>query len=94
MPLFGYFTFLLTHRWDTAEAISRVKVPTLLVTGLKDLMMPLHMSQSLYDHCGSDSKEWKKFAAGGHMDTWVQPEYFDTIQKFVYDNTKQVKKLY
>jgi hypothetical protein len=88
MPLFGYFAFLLTHRWPSVKTIAAVHVPTLVVSGSRDEMIPATHSQDLFDHCPAPNKELKRFPDGRHMETWLCAGYFPTLAEFVYKHKK------
>lgn len=91
MPIFGYFTFLLTHRWPSLQTMARVRVPTLVLSGSRDEMIPSTMSQDLFDCCPAPNKELKKFPDGRHMETWVCGGYFPTFAEFVHKHRTAVK---
>jgi len=87
MPIFGYFAFLLTHRWPSLNTITRVRLPLLVLSGSRDEMIPTTMSQDLFDHCPAPKKELKKFPDGRHMETWICAGYFPTFAEFVHKHS-------
>jgi len=82
-PMFSWFSFLCTNKWNSLESIKSFVKPTLFLSGDKDELVPRWMMEKLYKSCGSTKKKLKSFADGEHMDTWTQPEYWPTITDFL-----------
>jgi len=82
-PMLTWFSFLCTNKWDSLESIKSFVKPTLFLSGNKDELVPRWMMENLYRSCGAAKKEFKSFADGEHMDTWMQPDYWSTIVDFL-----------
>ena len=44
--------YLIQDRFNNIEKIKKVKVPTFLVHGMKDNLIPFQHSKDLHDNCG------------------------------------------
>jgi len=83
-PPLSVFKFLSKNKWSSIETIRRVNIPTLFIFGEKDNMVPKNMMNRLYDQCPSQTKIFKSFPNGGHMDTYAQRGYYRTLLEFLY----------
>jgi len=84
MPWLRYFKSLCTNKWNTKEYISKVTVPVLLLSGLKDELVPSHMMKELYNLAeDAASRQLSEFADGHHMDTFTQPGYYDVVRNWL-----------
>jgi len=68
--------------------IMDVKIPTLIVHGEADVLIPPKDGQELYESCGADSKNLVFIPEGKHNDLMFVglKMYFEALRGFVYDN--------
>lgn len=59
---------------DTTDRISQVDVPTLVITGEQDILIPTMLTRRLYE--AIPGSEWKT-VAGGHAAIWEFPDEFN-----------------
>ena len=85
---YGWFSYLLipllTSRWDSEQAISDVRCPTLFISGRKDeTVFPSHMDALYHKYC--NPKEFKEVPEGGHNVTWriAKSSYVEWILSFI-----------
>lgn len=71
----------------------QVKQPILLLSGLKDEMVPPTHMQMLYAKAASHNRscQFVEFPNGMHMDTWISggDRYWRTIQQFLEENVPE-----
>ncbi len=65
--------------------ISKVKIPTLIIHGELDEIIPIEDARALWHACGSEKKELLVIPGAGHNDLlWIgQRDYMDAIIKLV-----------
>jgi pimeloyl-ACP methyl ester carboxylesterase len=65
--------YFLRLRWETDRVIESIKVPVLLISGLKDEIVPASHMADLYRICKEHKLDAQMvtFAEGKHNDTWV-----------------------
>lgn len=75
----------LKYKCNTAECASRVTVPTLVVHGDADEIIPVSNGRAVFDVCGSDKKELLIIPGGMHrlFRSNAYPKYIDWIQRNV-----------
>jgi pimeloyl-ACP methyl ester carboxylesterase len=61
-----------TH--DTTDRLDRISVPTLVLAGEEDILIPVRLSQRL--HAGIAGADWKT-TKGGHACLWEHPSEFN-----------------
>ena len=61
-----------TH--DTIDRLDRIKVPTLVIAGEEDILIPVALSRRLHE--GIAGSEWVT-TPGGHASIWEHPEPFN-----------------
>lgn len=71
--------------FGNTEKISRISIPTLIIHGEKDSLIPLQQGEKLYNSCAAPNKQLIRIKNAGHntlirMGMW---QYFEAIQKFV-----------
>jgi alpha-beta hydrolase superfamily lysophospholipase len=71
--------------FKNTEKISRILVPTLIIHGEKDSLIPLQQGEKLYNSCAAANKQLIRIKNAGHntlfrMGMW---QYFEAIQKFI-----------
>lgn len=83
------------NKFRSSYEIKKVKVPTLLMSGLADQLIPSSMMMELYQACGAPLKHIETFQGGTHNGTWTCYGYYDSINKFVnyvYQNQSRVDR--
>lgn len=67
--------------------IRQVRVPTLVIHGEEDFIIPLEEGEALFQQCGSHKKQFLSIPGAGHNDLLLRGrrEYFQAIRKFVFD---------
>jgi pimeloyl-ACP methyl ester carboxylesterase len=74
-PLDAYLAQLSSIRThDTTDRLDRISVPTLVVAGEEDILIPVRLSQRL--HAGIAGADWKT-TRGGHACLWEHPSEFN-----------------
>lgn len=69
---------------DTTDRLDRITVPTLVLAGEEDVLIPVRLSQRL--HAGVPGARWAT-VPGGHACLWESPEPFNTaVVDFVREN--------
>ncbi len=83
------FTFFLRTKYDTLSKIGDIKVPTLIMHGDKDELVPIEQGKILYEKA-NEPKEFYTIPGAMHNDTHIVggEEYFDVIKEFVNKLTK------
>lgn len=82
-PLLPINLFLRT-KYDSLSKIRDVKVPTLIMHGDKDELVPFEQGRKIYE-AANEPKEFYTIPGANHNDTHIVggEEYFDTIRNFV-----------
>lgn len=79
--------------WSTIDIVGQVKQPILLLSGLRDEMVPPTHMQMLYAKAASRNRscQFVEFPNGMHMDTWISggDRYWRTIQQFLEENVPE-----
>jgi fermentation-respiration switch protein FrsA (DUF1100 family) len=86
LPPLKYFKSLCRTQWNSLEAIQRVYVPTLFISGQSDELVPSEMMVMLHDSVGSEVKIFKNFPNGTHNETWQQRGYYQALKQFLESN--------
>ena len=86
--LFMSLHFLRT-KYDSLSKISKIKVPTLIMHGDKDELVPIEQGKMLYEKA-NEPKEFYTIPGAMHNDTHIVggEEYFDVIKNFISKLTK------
>lgn len=81
-PLDAYLAQLSSIRThDTEARLGEVNVPTLVIAGEQDILIPVHLSHRLHE--GIAGSEWKT-TPGGHASIWEHPKPFnDAVLEFI-----------
>ena len=71
--------------FDNIGKIESVTVPTLILHGEEDFLIPISDGEALYRNCGSNKKEFISIPGAGHNDIMLRGRqaYFDAIRKLV-----------
>jgi len=82
-PLLPINLFLRT-KYDSLSKIRDVKVPTLIMHGDKDELVPFEQGRKIYE-AANEPKEFYTIPGATHNDTHIVggEEYFDTIRNFM-----------
>jgi fermentation-respiration switch protein FrsA (DUF1100 family) len=77
-----------TERADgfgNAQKIAEVTIPTLIIHGEDDVLIPSRDGEELFRRAGTENKRLLSIAGAGHNDLMLvgQTEYFDAIQEFI-----------
>ncbi len=80
---------LLRTKYDSLSKIGKIKVPTLIMHGDKDELVPIEQGRKLYEQA-NEPKEFYTIPGAMHNDTHIVggEEYFDVIKRFVSKLTK------
>ncbi|MBT3879593.1 MAG: alpha/beta hydrolase [Candidatus Scalindua sp.] len=78
------FTIFLRTKYDSLSKIRDIKVPTLIMHGDKDELVPIEQGKRLYEKA-NEPKEFYTIPGAMHNDTHIVGgvEYFDVIKNFV-----------
>jgi alpha-beta hydrolase superfamily lysophospholipase len=70
---------------ECLEMIEKIFIPTLIIHGESDTLVPLKDANDLYRHLGTDTKEMLVIPSAGHNDIMFVgfQKYFDAIQQFI-----------
>ncbi len=76
--------YILQTKYDSISKISDIKVPTLIMHGDKDELVPIEQGRKLYESA-NEPKKFYTIPGATHNDTYIVggEEYFDVIRKFV-----------
>jgi len=67
------------------ERIGKISMPTLIIHGEEDTLVPLQEARDLYQHLGTDEKELLIIPSANHNDIMFvgYPGYFEALQRFM-----------
>jgi pimeloyl-ACP methyl ester carboxylesterase len=76
--------------FDHLDKIARVRVPTLIIHGQDDRLIPVENGHALYEHCGATDKRLVTIPHAGHNDLLFsgQTPYFEALRAFVLGGDK------
>ena len=88
-PFLSISLHFLRTKYDSLSKIKQIKVPTLIMHGDKDELVPFEQGMKLYEHA-NEPKEFYTIPGANHNDTHIVggEEYFDVIRDFVNKLTK------
>jgi len=83
-PFLSISLHFLRTKYDSLSKISKIKVPTLIMHGDKDELVPIEQGKRLYEKA-NEPKEFYTIPGAMHNDTHIVggEEYFDVIRNFV-----------
>ncbi|GAX61744.1 hydrolases of the alpha/beta superfamily [Candidatus Scalindua japonica] len=89
-PYLSIILHLLSTKYDSLSKIKQITVPTLIMHGDKDELVPFEQGRKLYEQA-NDPKEFYTIPGAMHNDTHIVggEKYFDVIRDFVNKLTKQ-----
>jgi len=75
--------------FGNADKIGRVTVPTLIIHGEDDVLIPARDGEELFRHSGAEDKRLLLIPRAGHNDLMLvgQTEYLDAIRAFVWGDS-------
>ena len=75
------------------ERIKKIFLPTLIIHGEQDSLVPLENAKDIYQHLGTQEKELLVIPSATHNDIMLVgfKEYFNTLQQFI-EKTDRIKK--
>jgi pimeloyl-ACP methyl ester carboxylesterase len=70
---------------ECLEMIQGISIPTLIIHGENDSLVPLKEAEDLYEHLGTQEKELVVIPSAGHNDIMFVgfKRYFEAIQQFI-----------
>ena len=74
--------WLLRHRFDSASAARRSRMPLLALVGAADGIVAPARSRALYD-AWAGPKQWVSIDGAGHNDLDAAPAYWEAIDRFL-----------
>lgn len=80
MPL-----FIHKNKYLSINKMGNIMMPTLIMCGSNDTLVPPSMAKVLFDKCKTSYKHLVIISGGGHNDTWTCREYYPSVQKFLLD---------
>jgi uncharacterized protein len=75
-------SWLLRHRFDSADAARRAQAPLLTLVGTRDGIIPPPRSRILHD-AWAGPKTWVEIDGAGHNDLDASPVYWEAIDRFL-----------
>ncbi|NMH88270.1 alpha/beta fold hydrolase [Flavivirga algicola] len=69
------------------DRLSEITIPSLVIWGKHDMVVPLGFAQEAYDNLGSSKKELVIFEKSGHSPMFSEPDLFaDKVIEFINEN--------
>lgn len=78
----GWLSFLTGNPFNSLSKINHILVPTLIIHGTEDQMIPVKMAKQIYQEL-SIKKQLKLIKGAGHNDLQNYAKYWRTIEKFI-----------
>lgn len=73
--------WLLQFPFQNLENIQKIKMPTYIIHGTKDAVVPYEQGQKLYQKSGSGIKKFYTIPDGSHNDLISFPSYFEALDE-------------
>jgi hypothetical protein len=75
---------------ECLERIERISIPSLIIHGDQDWLVPLDNAKDIYQHLGTREKELLIIPSATHNDIMLVgfKEYFDALQRFIEKTNK------
>lgn len=84
-PILGVFRYLSRNRWTSNRKISRIRVPILFLSGLRDTYIPPAMMRRMHTLASrARFREFIEFENGTHNRTWTMDGFYTSVQKFMH----------
>jgi esterase/lipase len=79
---------------ECLERIKKIFLPTLIIHGDQDSLVPVENAKTIYQHLGSLEKELLIIPSATHNDIMLVgfKDYFNTLQRFVEKTDRTQKK--
>jgi hypothetical protein len=76
------------------ERIKQIFLPTLIIHGEQDMLVPIENAKDLYDHLGTREKELLVIPSATHNDIMLVgfKDYFKALQRFI-ERTESMKRV-
>jgi len=89
MPAFGMDLEKIDQ--GCLEMIKKIILPTLIIHGEQDMLVPLENAEDLYEHLGSQEKELLIIPSATHNDIMLVgfKDYFNALQRFIEKTDKK-----
>ena len=70
---------------ECLEMIHKIFIPTLIIHGERDTLVPLREAKDIFNHLGTDKKELLIIPSANHNDIMLVgfQKYFNAIQQFI-----------
>ncbi|CAG7837095.1 unnamed protein product [Allacma fusca] len=81
------------NRFESSRKVSSVVCPTLLLSGLKDELIPPKHMDELFKRCSSNMKKMSRFPEGSHNDTWHCKDYMPRLSEFIKEVLSITKEM-
>ena len=78
---------------ECLERIQKIFLPTLLIHGEQDWLVPLQNARDLYDHVGTKEKELLIIPSATHNDIMLVGlrDYFNALQRFIEKTERRIE---
>jgi pimeloyl-ACP methyl ester carboxylesterase len=75
---------------ECLERIKKISIPSLIIHGDQDWLVPLENAKDIYQHLGTREKEFLIIPSATHNDIMLVgfKEYFNTLQRFIERTNK------
>ncbi|MBN2290479.1 MAG: alpha/beta hydrolase [Candidatus Glassbacteria bacterium] len=84
--IFGFLPvhLVMKNRWEVAGMLSGVRVPTLIIHGTADEVVPFEFGKRLAQTKGPPRLEWWQVSGGGHLDLHflLGESYYGRVERF------------
>ena len=75
--------WLLSYPFQNIKNIEKISIPTYLIHGTKDAVVPYEHGQELYKKSGSGTKKFYTIQKGEHNNLISHPEYFQALDEIL-----------
>nr|CAI5850812.1 unnamed protein product [Callosobruchus analis] len=73
----------LCHGFLSHQKVKQLRIPTLFISGLADILVPPRMMLELHNRCVSIRKQILQIPTGTHNETWQIQGYYHSIAVFL-----------
>lgn len=71
------------NQFLSRSKVCKISTPVLFLSGAADALIPSAMMSELFRACGSENKRLARFPEGTHNETWLCPQYYQTVLYFL-----------
>jgi pimeloyl-ACP methyl ester carboxylesterase len=75
--------WLLRHPFDSMADAPSVRAPTLFFVAMQDKLVSTERARRLYDHWGSQERQWVELARANHYTASADPVYWQRLGEFL-----------